>query len=49
LWAQFRRYGLIDAEKDDDEIREELASSTSGLNLDDDDGNGGTANTVGNA
>jgi len=35
LWAQLRRYGLIDAEKTDDEIREELASSTSGLNLDD--------------
>ncbi|WP_313240381.1 DUF4055 domain-containing protein [Stutzerimonas kunmingensis] len=47
LWAQFRRFGLIDAEKTDDQIREELASSTSGLNLDDDDGNGGTANTGG--
>jgi len=47
LWAQLRRYGLIDAEKTDDEIREELASSTSGLNLDDDNGNGGTANTGG--
>ena len=38
LWAQLRRYGLIDAEKTDDEIREELASSTAGLNLDDDNG-----------
>jgi hypothetical protein len=47
LWAQLRRYGLIDAEKTDDEIREELASSTSGLNLDDDDGNGGTTDPVG--
>lgn len=49
LWAQFRRFGLIDAEKTDDEIREELASSTSGLNLDDDNGNGRTTDPVGNA
>ncbi len=49
LWAQLRRYGLIDAEKSDDQIREELASSTSGLNLDDDDGNGGTTDPVSNA
>lgn len=42
LWAQLRRYGLIDAEKTDEDIREELASSTAGLNLDDDEepGNG---------
>ncbi|MBF0675580.1 DUF4055 domain-containing protein [Pseudomonas sp.] len=35
LWAQLRRFGLIDAEKSDDQIREELDASTSGLNLDD--------------
>ncbi|MFG3398668.1 DUF4055 domain-containing protein [Pseudomonas sp. NPDC077408] len=49
LWAQFRRFGLIDAEKSDDDIREELASSTSGLNLDDDNGDGRTTDPVGNA
>lgn len=34
LWSQLRRYGLIDAEKTDEDIREELATSTAGLNLD---------------
>lgn len=41
LWAQLRRYGVIDAEKSDEDIREELASSTSGLNLDDPDADNG--------
>lgn len=49
LWAQLRKFGLIDAEKSDDMIREELASSTAGLNLDDDNGDGGTTDRGGDA
>lgn len=34
LWTQFRKYGLIDAEKDNDSIRDELDSQGPGLGLD---------------
>lgn len=36
FWRYLRDFQLIDPEKSDDDIREELASSTAGLNLDDD-------------
>ena len=34
LWAQLRKYGVIDPEKGDEEIREELSTQDPGLNLD---------------
>ena len=34
LWAQLRKYGVIDPEKTDEQIREELATQDPGLNLD---------------
>ena len=37
VWAYFRRTGLIDSEKTDEQVREELESSESGLNLDNGD------------
>lgn len=43
LWTQFRKYGLIDPEKTDEEIREELSTQDPGLALDDDDGAGAAA------
>lgn len=38
LWDQLRKYGLIDPEKDDEEIREELDSESDGLDLGDEGG-----------
>ena len=35
LWTQYRKVGLIDPEKDDETIREEVANSDNGLGLDD--------------
>lgn len=35
FWSELRRSGLIDAGKDDEDIREELENSTTGLGLDD--------------
>ena len=35
LWAQLKKYGVIDPEKDDESIKEELETSDSGLGLDD--------------
>ena len=35
LWAQFKKYGVIDPEKDDETIKGELETSDSGLGLDD--------------
>ncbi|MGI0119696.1 DUF4055 domain-containing protein [Zooshikella sp. RANM57] len=35
LWTQFRKYGVIDPEKDDESIKEELEQSDTGLGLDD--------------
>jgi len=34
LWGQLRKYGVIDGEKTDEEIREEVESQTAGLGLD---------------
>ncbi|WP_312450074.1 DUF4055 domain-containing protein [Stutzerimonas nitrititolerans] len=41
FWRYLRDFQLIDPEKDDDAIREELASSGTGLNLEYDNGDGG--------
>jgi hypothetical protein len=38
VWAWMRRTGLIDSEKTDDEVREEVGESGTGLALDDADG-----------
>ena len=40
LWTQLRKYGVIDADKTDEEIREELETEGAGLNLDDVSGEG---------
>ncbi len=36
LWMQFRKFGIIDPEKDDEGIKAELESEDAGLGLDDD-------------
>lgn len=41
FWRYLRDFQLIDPEKTDDEIREEIAGSGTGLNLEDDNGDGG--------
>ncbi len=43
IWAYLRKVGLIDSEKTDEEIADELASNDSGLGLDDDDDAGEAA------
>ncbi|NYZ69119.1 DUF4055 domain-containing protein [Endozoicomonas sp. SM1973] len=35
LWAQLKKYGVIDPEKDDEDIKGELETATTGLALDD--------------
>lgn len=35
FWAEMRRHGLIDPDKDDETIKDELETSTAGLGLDD--------------
>lgn len=37
LWVQFRKYGLIDSEKSDEDIKAELETQDQGLGLDDGD------------
>ena len=41
FWRYLRDFQLIDPEKTDEEIREEIAGSGTGLNLEDDNGDGG--------
>lgn len=43
LWTQFRKYGLVSPDKNDELIREELDNESAGLALDDDDGAGAAA------
>ena len=37
LWAQLRKYGLIDPEKTDEELKDEIEADDTGLNLDSED------------
>lgn len=40
LWAQLRKFGVVDPEKTDEELREELENQNPGLSLDDGDESG---------